>query len=128
MVTIINFKERIKEDGTSFFVLELQGGIELAQSQKTGQFYATAKKAYIPSTFDESICKALIGTQMQGSIEKVECEPFEYTVQETGEIIILSHRYQYVQEGVSEKDTLPGTLTPNMDAFSMNGKAEMAFA
>ena len=128
MVTIINFKERIKEDGTSFFVLELQGGIELAQSQKTGQFYATAKKAYIPSTFDESICKALIGTQMQGSIEKVECEPFEYTVQETGEIIILSHRYQYVQEGVSEKDTLPGTLTPNIDAFSMNGKAEMAFA
>jgi len=128
MVTIINFKERIKEDGTSFFVLELQGGIELAQSQKTGQFYATAKKAYIPSTFDESICKALIGTQMQGSIEKVECEPFEYTVQETGEIIILSHRYQYVQEGVSEKDTLPGTLTPNMEVFSMNGKAEMAFA
>lgn len=128
MVTIINFKERIKEDGTSFFVLELQGGIELAQSQKTGQFYATAKNAYIPSTFDESICKALIGTQMQGSIEKVECEPFEYTVQETGEIIILSHRYQYVQEGVSEKDTLPGTLTPNMEVFSMNGKAEMAFA
>ena len=128
MVTIINFKERIKEDGTSFFVLELQGGIELAQSQKTGQFYATAKKAYIPSTFDESICKALIGTQMQGSIEKVECEPFEYTVQKTGEIIILSHRYQYVQEGVSEKDTLPGTLNPNIDAFSMNGKAEMAFA
>jgi len=128
MVTIINFKERIKEDGTSFFVLELQGGIELAQSQKTGQFYATAKKAYIPSTFDESICKALIGTQMQGSIEKVECEPFEYTVQETGEVIILSHRYQYVQEETSKTDSMVGDLNPNIDAFSMNGKAEMAFA
>src|SRR5690554_441596 len=128
MVTIINFKERIKEDGASFFVLELQGGIELAQSQKTGQFYATAKKAYIPSTFDESICRALIGTQMQGSIEKVECEPYEYTVQETGEIIFLSHRYQYVQEEVSKADSIPGKLTPNIDAFSKNGKAEMAFA
>lgn len=128
MVTIINFKERIKEDGTSFFVLELQGGIEFAQSQKTGQFYATAKKAYISSTFDKSICKALVGTQMQGSIEKVECEPFEYTVQETGEVIILSHRYQYVQEETSKTDSMVGDLNPNVDAFSMNGKAEMAFA
>lgn len=47
MVTIIDFKERNKEDGTSFFVLEVQGGIELVQSQRTKQFYATAKKAYI---------------------------------------------------------------------------------
>lgn len=128
MVTIINFKERNKEDGTSFFVLELQGGIELVQSQKTGQFYATAKKAYISSTFDELTCKALIGTQMQGEIEKVECEPFEYTVQETGEIIILSHRYQYVQEETVKAKSAPENFTPDVDVFSKNGKAEMAYA
>src|SRR5690606_15278029 len=108
-----NFKERNKEDGTSFFVLELQGGIELVQSQKTKQFYATAKKAYISSTFDELTCKALIGTQMQGAIEKVECEPFEYTVQETGEIIILSHRYQYVQEETAKAKPAPENFTPD---------------
>lgn len=128
MVTIINFKERNKEDGTSFFVLELQGGIELVQSQKTKQFYATAKKAYISSTFDELTCKALIGTQMQGEIEKVECEPYEYTVQETGEIIILSHRYQYVQEETVKAKPAPENFTPDIDVFSKNGKAEMAYA
>lgn len=126
MVTIINFKERNKEDGTSFFVLELQGGIELVQSQKTGQFYATAKKAYIPSTFDQLTCQALIGTQMPGSIKKEECEPYEYTVQETGEIITLSHRYQYVQE-VKAKP-LAEKFTPDVNEFSKNGKAEMAYA
>ncbi len=126
MVTIINFKERNKEDGTSFFVLELQGGIELVQSQKTKQFYATAKKAYISSTFDELTCKALIGTQMPGSIEKEECEPYEYTVQETGEIITLSHRYQYVQE--AKVKPAPEKFTPDVNVFSKNGKAEVAYA
>lgn len=126
MVTIINFKERNKEDGTSFFVLELQGGIELVQSQKTGQFYATAKKAYIPSTFDQLTCQALIGTQMPGSIEKEECEPYEYTVQETGEIITLSHRYQYVQE--SKAKPMAEKFTPDVNVFSKNSKAEMVYA
>lgn len=128
MVTIINFKERNKEDGTSFFVLEVQGGIELVQSQKTKQFYATAKKAYIPSTFDEITCTALIGTQMPGEIEKVDCDPFEYTVQETGEVITLNHRYQYVQEQKPKDDKTPGWLNGNPEAFSKNGKSEMAYA
>lgn len=35
MVTIVNYKERLKDDGTSFFVLELQGGIEMTQSKET---------------------------------------------------------------------------------------------
>ncbi len=38
MVTIVNYKERQKDDGTSFFVLELQGGIEMTQSKTTGMF------------------------------------------------------------------------------------------
>lgn len=128
MVTIINFKERNKEDGKSFFVLELQGGIELVQSQKTGQFYATAKKAYIPSTFDQLTCQALIGTQMPGSIEKEECEPYEYTVQETGEIIVLAHRYQYVQQPTEKSKPTAEKFTPDVNIFSKNGKSEMAYA
>ncbi len=34
MVTIINFKERQKEEGTSFYVLEVQGGIEMIKKKK----------------------------------------------------------------------------------------------
>ncbi len=62
MVRIINYKEREKDNGETFFVLELQGGIEMVQSQETGNFYATAKRAFIPSTFDLQTCSALIGT------------------------------------------------------------------
>ena len=61
MVRIINYTERVREDGASFFVLELQGGIQMVKSQQTNKFYVTAKKATIPSTFDETTCKALIG-------------------------------------------------------------------
>ena len=33
MVTIINYTRRRKEDGTTFFVLEVHGGIEFIQSK-----------------------------------------------------------------------------------------------
>jgi|SRR5690554_755028 len=128
MVTIVNYKERLKDDGTSFFVLELQGGIEMTQSKTTGMFYATAKKAIIPSTFDEVTCKGLIGTQIPGSIEKQECEPYEYVVQETGEEIILSHRWVYLPEGTDKLfSTAKDELKPETDVFSKNGSLENAF-
>ncbi|MCW4470356.1 hypothetical protein OGH69_15385 [Flavobacterium sp. MFBS3-15] len=95
MVRIINYKERTSEDGKNFFVLEVQGGIEMVRSHQTGKFYATARKASITSTFDELTCKALIGTEMPGKISKVECEPYEYTIRDTGEIITLTHRFDY---------------------------------
>lgn len=132
MVTIINFKERETEDGKTFFVLEAQGGIEMIQSKATGNFYATAKKAFIPATFDESTCKALVGTQMQGEIIKEECEPYEYVNKESGEVIMLSHRYVYVQKVVSEnvnsEKPFYDNFKPDVDTFSKNGKSEMAFA
>lgn len=40
MVTIINFKERQKEEGTSFYVLEVQGGIEMIKKKKTFHIFA----------------------------------------------------------------------------------------
>ncbi len=131
MVRIINYKERIKEDGESFFVLELQGGIEMVQSQTTGNFYATAKRAFIPSTFDEQTCSALIGTEMQGQIIKEECEPFEYVVKETGEEITLHHKWVYVpdQAPVTGQEVTPKAtekLQANVEQFSQNGVMEHA--
>lgn len=114
MVTITNFKERQREDGTTFFVLEVQGGIEMVKSQQTGNFYATAKKATLSSTFDEATCKGLIGTQMPGSIQKIECEPYEYTVKETGEVLLLNHRYAYVQEESVQVNNSSEFANPDM--------------
>lgn len=98
MVTIINYKKRKKEDGSSFFVLELQSGIEFLLSNTTGQYYATAKKCNIATTFDEAVCKGLVGTQMEGNIVKESTTSYEYTIQETGEQITLSHRFKFVPE------------------------------
>lgn len=101
MVRIINYKERVREDGEPFFVLELQDGIQMVKSQQTNKFYVTAKKATIPSTFDEITCKALIETELPGTIEKVGCDPYEYTIKDTGEVIQLDYRY----ENNPEEDT-----------------------
>ena len=115
MVKIINYKEREREDGTSFFTLELQGGLEMVQSQETGKFYATIRKTSIATTFDEATCKAVIGTEMPGAIIKQEVEPYTYVAKETGEQITLSHRWVYVQEPIKA----------NVEAFSKNGVAEL---
>ena len=98
MVKVVNYQKRVTEQGMEFFVLEVQGGVEMVKSQETNKFYLTARKALVPSTFDEMTCKALIGTDLPGVVGKVACEPYEYTIKDTGEIITLNHRYEYTQE------------------------------
>jgi hypothetical protein len=130
MVRIINYKERDKEDGTTFFVLELQGGIEMVKSKETGNFYATAKRAYIPSTFDEQTCSALVGSEMEGKIIKEDCDSFTYTVKEIGEEITLSHRWAYTSdEVVKPKQTAvedEHNVIANSEVFSKNSILEAA--
>lgn len=118
MVRIVGYKLRQKEDSTTFCALEVQAGIEMVLSQKTNQYYVTAKKTFISSTFDELTCKALIGTQMQGSIIKQECEPYEYTIKDTGEVIVLNHKYVYSpQEVTASSSTINSGATTNSDSF-----------
>lgn len=125
MVRIIGFKERQKENGEAFYVLEVQGGIEMVLSQSTDNYYATAKKATISSTFDEQTCLAILGTEMPGKVVKQECEPYSYVVKETGEEITLSHRYVYEPEEGKAYNP-PQNLEANVEAFSKNGHLELA--
>lgn len=94
MVLITGYQTKKSED-KEFYLLELQGEIEIAVSQTTGLPYATMRKTLISSTFNELTCKALIGKQLPGSISKVEVEAYDYTVQETGEVKTLTHKYVY---------------------------------
>jgi len=109
MVTIQNYVERESADGKKFYALILQGGIEMVLSEESGRYYATAKQASITSTFDEATCKALVGTKLSGRITKIQCDPYEYTIRETGEVITLHTRWTYgpneaaVDEMVYEK-------------------------
>ena len=117
MVRIVNYQKRQTEEGKDFFVLELQGGIEMIKSQETGQMYITARKSSISSTFDELTCQSLIGTELPGNIEKVSCNPYEYTIRDTGEVIVLSHKFQYVEE-------VKQTAKLDRSSFLMEGMRE----
>jgi hypothetical protein len=98
MVTVIGYETRKNKENEPFMALILQGDLVMVQSSETGRFYATAKKTSITSTFTEEQAKALIGRQIEGKIEKVLCEEYEYTVEETGEVITLSHRWEFRPE------------------------------
>ncbi|WP_412476978.1 hypothetical protein [Flavobacterium sp. TBRC 19031] len=124
MVRIVNYSKRQTEEGKEFFVLEISGGLEMVKSQITNQFYATSKRAFIPSTFDELTCKSLIGTEMEGFVVKQVCEPYDYTVKETGEVIRLAHKYVYElnQDATTNEDKAIQTLLAEGNTFSKNGQ------
>lgn len=96
MLKVVDYAQRENEQGKTFFALILQGGIEMVKSEQTGRFYLTAKKTSIPSTFDEVTCQSMIGEELPGKIAKVECEHYEYTIEETGEVVTLSYTYQFI--------------------------------
>ena len=130
MVRIVNYQKKTAENGSEFFTLELQGGIEMVKSKQSGKFYLTARKASILSTFDENVCQALIGTELPGVVKKVDCDPYEYTIKDTGEVVVLSHRYEYSES--EEKQVQPQKSETTFDellnynplniALSMNGQ------
>lgn len=98
MVKVVDFKSRRNSEGKEFFVLVVQGGIRPVISKETGKIYFTISKANVPTTFDEEVCSQLIGEEIEGTIEKVECEPYKYEVESTGEILELTYRYEFVTE------------------------------
>lgn len=130
MVRIVNYQKRTTEQGKEFFTLELQGGIEIVKSQETGKSYMTARKASMSCTFDELTCQSLIGTELPGSVKKVVCEEYSYTIKETGEIITLSHRFEYVEQEAPVQTTEKSKTTieefmnsaPSGNSFSTNGQ------
>lgn len=130
MVRIVNYQKRTTEEGKEFYILELQGGIEVVKSQETGKLYMTARKANMSCTFDELTCQSLIGTELPGSVRKVECEAYEYTIKDTGEVITLSHRFEYVEQEApvqtaeKSKTTIDEFMSnaPKGNAFSTNGQ------
>ncbi len=98
MITISGYALRQSNDGKQFISLQLQGDVEMVQSMNTGKFYATSKRCSMPSTFNEEVAKGLVGTRMPGTIERVQCDPYDYTMPETGQVVKLTHSYQYFPE------------------------------
>ena len=101
MVTICNFKTRQRKDGKIFIVLILSGGVELVQSQTTGQFRAVVRTCQIPANFDEQVAKSVLGTQLPGQIVRTQSEAYTLTDEKSGEVITMSHRWSYSPEGAT---------------------------
>jgi hypothetical protein len=117
MVTITNFNEVERKDGSKFISLELTGQAELIQSQTTNKWYATVRKCRIPSTFDANIAQAMIGQRLPGEIVKVICEPYDFVNKQTGEILKLQHSFAYTQDPAKQESFIGHTRV--MEVASM---------
>ena len=104
MVTIIDAVQRKNSNGEAFTALILSGGVEMVKSQK-GKFYATTRKASVPSTMDISIAKQMVGQRLGGSILKKVCEPYLFKTQ-GGETIELDFTYEYSDEATSMEESV----------------------
>lgn len=110
MVTVSKHYEREDAEGNSYSMLELTGDMEIVFSKATARPYATARRCSMPATFSAEVCIGLIGKQIPGSIKKVECEPYEYKLPESGETIELTHRWQYAPETTGTEEAVFGNL------------------
>ena len=103
--------------GEPFVSLKLQGDPEFVQSMETGKMYLTAKTAWVTSTFDEATATSLIGKEMPGIIERMPCAPYEYKVESTGELITLTHTYEYRPEPVPDS-VIEESIVKQYDEFA----------
>ncbi|MFH4969318.1 hypothetical protein V8G61_14025 [Gaetbulibacter sp. M240] len=104
MVTVKEIKKAENSKGEEFYGLIVQSGAVPVKSKRSGRVYITAKTAFVATTFDEETASSLIGSEFEGTIRKVETDPYEYTIEETGEIITLSHRYEYVDPALDMEE------------------------
>jgi hypothetical protein len=96
--------ERKNSNGEVFTAFILSGGVEMVKSQK-GKFYATTRKASVPSTLSIIHAKSMIGQKMPGSIVRKVCDPYMYKTQ-SGEEIELDFTYEYSEQGSSIEESL----------------------
>jgi hypothetical protein len=96
MVKIIDYqkKENAKTRET-YSILVLEGSPEVAISKSSGKPYITAKRVSVPCALPEVSAKALIGTELEGTIEKVSCTPFEVKLA-SGKKVKISTAFQYI--------------------------------
>ena len=106
MVTVVDYALRKTQEGREFYAIVLQGGLSLVQSKQSGNYYATVKKTSIPSTFDEATAKAMVGEKVPGTVQKKQCEPYEFTNKETGEVMQLDYRWVYLPEGATIEEAI----------------------
>ena len=106
MVTVKEIKRAVNSKGEEFYGLIVQSGAMAVKSKKSGRVYFTAKTAFVATTFDEQTAASLIGEEFEGAIKKIQTDPYEYTIEETGEIIEMSHRWEFVDPALEMEEQI----------------------
>ena len=74
----------------------------------------------------------MVGKQLPGEVVKTPCDEYDYIVPNSGEIIRLSHKYEYVAEDAtaarSHKPSTPSQLKADVKIFSTNGTQQLVEA
>ena len=107
MVTIVGLEKRknkLKDE--EFNVMVLLGDVVVAISKTTGKPYLTARKTSIPCTFDEKLAQHLIGQSLPGTIERQECDPYEFVIPNTKKKVTLNHTFQYSPNPVTVEEVV----------------------
>jgi hypothetical protein len=107
MVTIVGLEKRknkLKDE--EFTVMILQGDVVVAISKTTGKPYLTARKTSIPCTFEEKFAQFLIGQSLPGTIERLECDPYEFVIPNTKKKVTLTHTFQYSPNPVTVEEVV----------------------
>ena len=97
-VTVTNYLKKKNSEGGSFLVLTIEGGVQMRQSQDTGNWFASSLKTNILANMDEASCRAMIGKELPGTIIKKKCPPYSFTIPSTGEERTLDYTFDYSPE------------------------------
>ena len=106
MVTVKEIKRAKNSSGEEFYGLIVQSGAMAVKSKKSGRLYFTAKTAFVATTFDEETASSLIGVEFEGTIKKIQTDPYEYIIEETGEIIEMTHRWELVDPALEMEEQI----------------------
>ena len=106
MVTVKEIKRAKNSSGEEFYGLIVQSGAMAVKSKKSGRLYFTAKTAFVATTFDEETASSLIGVEFEGTIKKIQTDPYEYIIEETGEIVEMTHRWEFVDPALEMEEQI----------------------
>ncbi|WP_157593097.1 hypothetical protein [Rufibacter tibetensis] len=93
MVKIIAYNKA--QNNRKHNTLVLQGELEFIPSKTEGRYYAIAAICSISCTFNEVLCAGLVGKTLPGSLEKMECAPYEHPAPNSDEVLTLTHTWYY---------------------------------
>ena len=106
MVTVVDCSVRQNGEGKEVAYLIVQGQPEFVKSLNSQRVYMTSRRAFVLTTFDKKTCKGLIGSKFPGSIKKIQCDEYDFTIPDTKEVIKLDFRYEYSDEPATVEETV----------------------